>query len=360
MKDVEDHHRISSTSNKTKSVTACNDNLNSRTLKQNVVYVTCSKCVFNSNHDACVSKFLNDVNARTKKSQEVPISASKPIRNANQSVATPLKKTFASESTIQKSKSYFRMLYENTIKIWTLWIEKQCTVRFGNDQFAPILGYGDLVQGNTMIKRVYYVKGLNHNLFSVGQLCDADLEVAFRKSTCFVRDLQGHNLILGTRESDLYTITLQDLSSPTPICLFAKASPTQAWLWHQRLSHLNFDIINLLSKNDIVESINGLAPQRLKTSDHNRSELRIQDYSNEPSSSKLVPNVSPSLDINALSLQELEFISSPLFEEYFTASNQIVSKSSALSDNSKQQDTQPTKNIQPITELTTPTINFNA
>ncbi|GKA01078.1 hypothetical protein Tco_0673743 [Tanacetum coccineum] len=63
------------------------------------------------------------------------------------------------------------------------------TVRFGNDQFAPILGYGDLIQGNVTIKRVYYVEGLNHNLFSVGQFCDADLEVAFRKSTCFVRDL---------------------------------------------------------------------------------------------------------------------------------------------------------------------------
>nr|GFA90192.1 integrase, catalytic region, zinc finger, CCHC-type, peptidase aspartic, catalytic [Tanacetum cinerariifolium] len=50
------------------------------------------------------------------------------------------------------------------------------TVRFGNDQFAPILGYGDLVQGNVTINRVYYVEGLNYNLFSVGQFCDTDLE----------------------------------------------------------------------------------------------------------------------------------------------------------------------------------------
>ncbi|GJX73211.1 retrovirus-related pol polyprotein from transposon TNT 1-94 [Tanacetum coccineum] len=68
-------------------------------------------------------------------------------------------------------------------------------LRFGNDQFAPILGYGDLVQGNITINRVYYVEGLNHNLFSVGQLCDADLEVAFWKSTCFVRDIQGNDLL---------------------------------------------------------------------------------------------------------------------------------------------------------------------
>ncbi|GJV56131.1 retrovirus-related pol polyprotein from transposon TNT 1-94 [Tanacetum coccineum] len=126
------------------------------------------------------------------------------------------------------------------------------TVRFGNDQFAPIIGYGDLNQGNVTIKRVYYVEGLNHNLFSVGQFCDADLEVAFRKSTCFVRDLQGNDLLTGNRGSDLYTISLQETTSSTPICFMAKASPTQAWLWHRRLSHLNFDYITLLSKKDIV------------------------------------------------------------------------------------------------------------
>ncbi|GJX47597.1 retrovirus-related pol polyprotein from transposon TNT 1-94 [Tanacetum coccineum] len=129
---------------------------------------------------------------------------------------------------------------------------------FGNDQFAPILGYRDLVQGNVTIKRIYYVEGLNHNLFSVGQFCDADLEVVFRKSTCFVRDLQGNNLLTGARGSNLYTIALQEYSSPTLICFMAKASPTQTWLWHHRLSHLNFDTINMLSKNDIVNSLTKL------------------------------------------------------------------------------------------------------
>nr|GEV31369.1 retrovirus-related Pol polyprotein from transposon TNT 1-94 [Tanacetum cinerariifolium] len=126
------------------------------------------------------------------------------------------------------------------------------TVRFGNDKLAPILGYEDLVQGNIIINRVFYVEGLNHNLFSVGQFCDADLEVAFWKSTCFVRDLQGNDLLIGNRGSDLYTISLQESTSSTPICLMAKASPTQAWLWHRRLSHLNFDYINLFSKKDVM------------------------------------------------------------------------------------------------------------
>nr|GFB49070.1 integrase, catalytic region, zinc finger, CCHC-type, peptidase aspartic, catalytic [Tanacetum cinerariifolium] len=126
------------------------------------------------------------------------------------------------------------------------------TVKFGNDQIAPIIGYRDLVQGAVTIKWVYYVEGLNHNLFSVCQFCDADLEVAFRKSMCFIRDLKGNDLLTGSRGTDLYSITLQDSNSPNPICLMAKATSSQAWLWHRRLSHLNFDTINLLSKNDIV------------------------------------------------------------------------------------------------------------
>ncbi|GJY15461.1 hypothetical protein Tco_0385883 [Tanacetum coccineum] len=123
--EVEDHHRILSVYNKTKFVTACNDSLKSRTLNVNVVCATCGKCVLNSNHDACVSKTLIDVNARSKKPQEVPIRPRKPIRKANQSVATPPKKIVVSDSTIQKTKSYYKMLYEETNRAWKWWIEKQ-------------------------------------------------------------------------------------------------------------------------------------------------------------------------------------------------------------------------------------------
>ncbi|GKB21882.1 retrovirus-related pol polyprotein from transposon TNT 1-94, partial [Tanacetum coccineum] len=108
------------------SVTACNDSLNSRTLNVNAVCATCGKCVFNLNHDACVSKFLNDVNARTKKPNVVPISTRKPKSQANKSVATPHKKTVASESTTTNSKSYYRMLYKKTSKAWKWWIAQQC------------------------------------------------------------------------------------------------------------------------------------------------------------------------------------------------------------------------------------------
>ncbi|GJQ97193.1 retrovirus-related pol polyprotein from transposon TNT 1-94 [Tanacetum coccineum] len=159
----------------------------SRTSNVNVVCATWGKCVFNSNHDACVSKFLNDVNAKTKKPNVVPISTRKPKSQANKSIATPHKKTVASESATTNSKSYYRMLYKKT-----------------------------------------------------------------RNLCVFVRDLQGNDLLTGNCGTDLYTISLQETTSSTPICLMIKASPTQAWLWHRRLSHLNFDFINLLSKKDVV------------------------------------------------------------------------------------------------------------
>ncbi|GJS82502.1 hypothetical protein Tco_0749043 [Tanacetum coccineum] len=111
------------------------------------------------------------------------------------------------------------------LKLLTNFVEKFLgTVKLGNDQIVPILGYGDLVQRNITIKKVYYVEGLNQNLFSVGQFCDADLEVAFRKSTCYIRDLKGNDLLTGSRGTDLYSITLQDTSTPNPICLMAKAT----------------------------------------------------------------------------------------------------------------------------------------
>nr|GEV96916.1 retrovirus-related Pol polyprotein from transposon TNT 1-94 [Tanacetum cinerariifolium] len=111
---------------------------------------------------------------------------------------------------------------------------------FGNDQMARIIGYGYYQLGNVVISRVYYVEGIGHNLFFVGQFCDADLKVAFWKNTCFIHDLGGVDLILGSRDTNLYTISLDDMLKSSLICLLSKASKTKSWLWHRRLSHLNF------------------------------------------------------------------------------------------------------------------------
>nr|GFA02955.1 integrase, catalytic region, zinc finger, CCHC-type, peptidase aspartic, catalytic [Tanacetum cinerariifolium] len=127
------------------------------------------------------------------------------------------------------------------------------TVRFGNNNFAVITGYGDVVIGSITIKKVYYVEGLGHNLFSVGQFYDKGLEVAFQKSTCFVRNEDGVDLLTGDRSSNLYIIALNEVASNSSTCLLAKASSSQSWLWHQRLSHLNFSTINNLVKNNLVQ-----------------------------------------------------------------------------------------------------------
>ncbi|GKA22905.1 retrovirus-related pol polyprotein from transposon TNT 1-94 [Tanacetum coccineum] len=81
---------------------------------------------------------------------------------------------------------------------------------------------------------------LRHNLFSVRQFYETDLEVAFWKNTCFIRNLEGVDLLSGSRDTNLYTISLDDMLKTSPICLLSKASKTKSWLWHRRLSHLNF------------------------------------------------------------------------------------------------------------------------
>nr|GEY60941.1 retrovirus-related Pol polyprotein from transposon TNT 1-94 [Tanacetum cinerariifolium] len=88
--------------------------------------------------------------------------------------------------------------------------------------------------------------------FVYGQFCDSDLEVAFRRNVCFVRNLEGIDLLKGDRSTNLYTINLHEMASASPICLMARASSTKSWLWHQHLSHLNFDAINDLARNDLV------------------------------------------------------------------------------------------------------------
>nr|GFC68797.1 hypothetical protein [Tanacetum cinerariifolium] len=79
------------------------------------------------------------------------------------------------------------------------------------------MGYDDYKIGNVTISRVYFIEGLGHNSFSVGQFCDSDLEVAYRKHTCFIRNLDGFDLPTGSRENNLYTLSLQDMMASSPI-----------------------------------------------------------------------------------------------------------------------------------------------
>ncbi|GJT98432.1 integrase, catalytic region, zinc finger, CCHC-type containing protein [Tanacetum coccineum] len=160
------------------------------------------------------------------------------------------------------------------------------TVRFGNDHFAVITGYGDYVQDNLMIYHVYYVEGLGHNLFLVGQFCDGDLEVAFHLNTCYVWNLEGDDLLTGSRDSNLYTISISELAASSRVCLISKATSTKSWLWHRRLSHLNFGTINQLTSKDLVDGL----PKFKYDKDHLCSAYEQEKSKKASFSSKLVPS----------------------------------------------------------------------
>nr|GEV60103.1 putative ribonuclease H-like domain-containing protein [Tanacetum cinerariifolium] len=142
-----------------------------------------------------------------------------------------------------------RLLLENFIKKFI------AIVRFRNDHFEATKGYDDYVQGNITVCHVYYVEGIRHNLFSVGQFCDGDLEVSFRLKICYVRNLEGDDMLTGAHESNLDIISISDMATSLLVCLMSKATLIKSWLWHRKLSHLKFDAIHDLTKHDLVDGL---------------------------------------------------------------------------------------------------------
>ncbi|GKE31657.1 retrovirus-related pol polyprotein from transposon TNT 1-94, partial [Tanacetum coccineum] len=177
--------------------------------------------------------------SKTKQPIIVPISTREHKRTVNQFVATPLKKTVAAESTNPKPRNKIRKQFEHVSKTCKWWCSTVSNTPLSSNTFAAR-------RDNSIHHRLWVLKA--HDGKSQAPNC-------FRKSICYIRDLKGNDLLIGSRGTYLYPITLQDTSTPNLICLMAKASSSQAWLWHRHLSHLNFDTINLLSKYDIVTGL---------------------------------------------------------------------------------------------------------
>nr|GEW64361.1 hypothetical protein [Tanacetum cinerariifolium] len=274
-------------------------------------YATCNGCLFSDNHDSYVLEFINYVNARVKsKSAKKPMNKKIwkptgkmfttirhiwrptgrtftlvgnvcPLTRITTTAIVPLRKHILIESNTskpvvtlvysQKSKAAKKKFPVSNSKInkslvankkepnnsWgsTISIVSSSTVECRNDHVAKIMGYGDYKIGNVTILRVYLVEGLGHNLFSMGQFCDSDLEVAFHQHTCFIRNLNSVDLLTGSRGNNLYTLSLKDMMASSPICLLSKASKTNTWIWHRRLSHLNFGAINHLARQGLVRGL---------------------------------------------------------------------------------------------------------
>nr|GFA70747.1 integrase, catalytic region, zinc finger, CCHC-type, peptidase aspartic, catalytic [Tanacetum cinerariifolium] len=176
-------------------------------------------------------------------------------------------------------------------------------VRFGNDHFGAIMGYGDYVVGESVISR-------------------------------------------GSRGSNLYTIWVEDMMKSSPICLLSKASKNKSWLWHWRLNHLNFSTINDLARKDLVRGLPRLkfekghlcsACQLGKSKKHTHkpkakntnlevlNTLHIilcgpmrpaPNFLTPGQISSIVPNLVPATPYATPTNKELEILFQPMFDEY--------------------------------------------
>ncbi|GJR05775.1 retrovirus-related pol polyprotein from transposon TNT 1-94 [Tanacetum coccineum] len=301
LKKVEDHPRTIRSSLKTtnrvdSSISSKRTVINSNS---HSVCQTCNKCLFSANHDMCVVTYLHSVNAspnvkndvrhvkqvwkpkqvtqvwKPKHIKQIWKPTGKTLNNvgyqwrptgrtftlSDQCPLTRFTKLTGMSAIACANQSepnqHWGSNFPNSpsSSVFKCRSYKSSFVRFGNDHFGAIMGYGDYVIGDSVISRVYYVEGLGHNLFSVGQFCDSDLEVAFRKHSCYVRDTDGVELLKGSRGSNLYTISVEDMMKSSPICLLSKASKNKSWLWHRRLNHLNFGTINDLARKDLVRGL---------------------------------------------------------------------------------------------------------
>ncbi|GKA85484.1 asparagine--tRNA ligase, cytoplasmic 1-like protein [Tanacetum coccineum] len=181
--------------------------------KSEIVCAMCKQCLITTNHDVCVLNYMNGMNSRGKQ-QKANVS-----NIANQTKHKPQvwkPKNVGSKERLaspKPSKPRMRLRWSPTGRIFYL-----C---------------GKLIRSS-----------------------DSEyLEVAFRRNTCFIRNLEGVDLLKGNRTTNLYTINIHDMASTSPICLMAQATSTKSWLRHQRLSHLNFDTINDLARNDLVTGL---------------------------------------------------------------------------------------------------------
>ncbi|GJY74393.1 retrovirus-related pol polyprotein from transposon TNT 1-94 [Tanacetum coccineum] len=269
--------RISQTPSRNKKNKHSLSNANSE-----ILCATYNKSMFDGVHDKCLLDLVQNGNNRTKSAKKHKKNIWKPTGHVFTEVGFKWKPTGKTFTIVGNSCPLTRITSTNVLQIVLWYLDSGClkhmtrnrsqlmnfiskflgTVRFENDQIARIMGYGEYQLGNVIISRVYYVEGLGHNLFSVGQLCDADLEVAFRKNTCFIRNLEGVDLLSGSRDINLYTISLDDMLKSSLICLLSKASKTKSWLWHRRLSHLNFGTLNKLAKDGLARGIPRLKFQK--------------------------------------------------------------------------------------------------
>ena len=129
-------------------------------------------------------------------------------------------------------------------------------VIFGDDSKGFTTGYGKLKVGNVIIEDISLVEGLKHNLLSISQFCDKGYDVIFQKEVCLIQNRKNKDLTLrGVRKSSLFIADIDSASKGEVKCFYTKASADDSWLWHRKLSHLNFKTMNSLVKRELVRGL---------------------------------------------------------------------------------------------------------
>nr|GEU30726.1 hypothetical protein [Tanacetum cinerariifolium] len=242
-----------------------------------LICVKCNGYMLSDNHGLCVPNVINDVNAHPKSKAVKKISKRKvwkptgkvftktrftwrptgqtfiivgnefPLTRITITTIVPSRKPIALETDTPKPVVTLVYLRKPMKSKTTNPVSKSKVIKsVSANNKEPSKSWGSTASNVPSFSldecRVYYMEGLGHNLFSVGQFGDSNLEVAFRQHTCYIRNLEGIDLLIGSQGNNLYTLSLRDMMASSPICLLSKDLKTKSWLWHRRLSHLNFDM----------------------------------------------------------------------------------------------------------------------
>ncbi|GKC53314.1 retrovirus-related pol polyprotein from transposon TNT 1-94 [Tanacetum coccineum] len=212
--------------------------------------------MLSDNHDLCVLDFINNVNARVKsksvmKSSKTSLETNRKgvyqhwiylvtywIPSALDNETPKPVVTLVYSRKPRKSKTNGLVSKSKVFQIVLWYLDFGCSKHMTGDRSQLT---------NFVNKFLGTVKFGNDHV--------AKILVTFRQHTCFIRNLEGVDLLTGSRGNNLYTLSLGDMMASSPICLLSKASKTKSWLWHRRLSHLNFGAINHLARHGLVRGL---------------------------------------------------------------------------------------------------------
>nr|GFC12414.1 retrovirus-related Pol polyprotein from transposon TNT 1-94 [Tanacetum cinerariifolium] len=228
--EVEDHRRNLLLSMKNKHIlSACNNSkIDSQDVISKVVCAKCKKCLISVNHDKCVRNYVNGKSSRGKK-QKAKVSFKDQMKYRPKASKPKNVGTYESLATLKPRKLRFLLRWSPTGRL------------FDQD--------GKLVASSKSESQVDCSNGDNA---CTSNAMEPKIKRFPNSNSLLGRNLEGVDLLKGERSTNLYTINLHEMASASPICLMARASSTKSWLWHQCLSHLHFDTINDLTRNDLV------------------------------------------------------------------------------------------------------------